>query len=289
MPEYEFVTTLPVLSARAPDGHKGDYGHVLVVAGSREMSGAAVLCAGGALRVGAGLVTVATPNPVQPIVAACEPCAMTLALPASPEGHLDASAEPALLEAAETRTVLAVGPGLGIGRGVRGPVTALLTQTEKPIVLDADGLNALGPKPVVLKRSAPLVITPHPGEFARLTGLEIRDIQSRREAVAAEFAAEFDVIVVLKGAGTIVTDGRRVYRNTTGNPGMATGGAGDVLTGVIASLIGQGIEPFAAAQLGVYIHGRAGDLARADVGELSLIATDLFTYLPRAIRSVARG
>jgi NAD(P)H-hydrate epimerase len=232
-----------------------------------------------------GLVTVAVPDIVQPIVAAAQPCALTLGLPSDPDGRLLASGAEALLAAANRCSVAAIGPGLGIGSGVQEVVTALVTQFSKPIVLDADGLNVLSSTPQVLRRDAPLVITPHPGEMARLIGAGAADIQASREAHAVGFAREFGVILVLKGHESLVTDGRRLYRNTTGNPGMATGGTGDVLTGLIAALIGQGLDGFAAAQLGVHLHGLAGDFARDEIGEVSLIATDLLAYLPRAFRA----
>jgi NAD(P)H-hydrate epimerase len=249
------------------------------------MGGAAVLCAGVAQRGGAGLVTVATPETVQPIVSTSQPCVLTLALPENAEGRISATAEPALMAAVSQATVLAVGPGLGRGLGVTETVTALLTLSSQPVVLDADGLNVLGAKPAALRRRAPVVVTPHPGEFARLLGVQTADVQGDRETKAVEFAQRFEVVLALKGHETLVTDGRRLYRNTTGNPGMATGGSGDVLTGLIAALIGQGLDAFAAAQLGVHLHGLAGDFARDELGEVSLIATDLLTYLPRAFRA----
>jgi NAD(P)H-hydrate epimerase len=208
-----------------------------------------------------------------------------LALPENAEGRISATAEPALMAAVSQATVLAVGPGLGRGLGVTETVTALLTLSSQPVVLDADGLNVLGAKPAALRRRAPVVVTPHPGEFARLLGVQTADVQGDRETKAVEFAQRFEVVLALKGHETLVTDGRRLYRNTTGNPGMATGGSGDVLTGLIAALIGQGLDAFAAAQLGVHLHGLAGDFARDELGEVSLIATDLLTYLPRAFRA----
>jgi NAD(P)H-hydrate epimerase len=182
--------------------------------------------------------------------------------------------------------VLACGPGLGQAPGVARALAPLLSRTDKPCVLDADGLNAFAGRTEVFRRRGPLVITPHPGEFARLLGTTAAAVQADREALAARFAASFGVVVVLKGHDTVVTDGRRVSRNPTGNPGMATGGTGDVLTGLLAALLGQGVEPFAAAQLAVYLHGLAGDLARDQLGEPSLVATDLLDYLPRAFRQV---
>lgn len=285
MADPEIVTALPRLPPRADDDHKGTYGHVLVVAGSVGMSGAAILSAGGALRGGAGLVTVATSEPVQPIIASAQPCALTLGLPANAEGRISAAAEQVLVPIVARYSVLAVGPGLGNGLGVTETVTALLTLTDRPMVVDADGLNCLAVNHHALRRNAPTVATPHPGEFARMIGSSVREVQSGREMKALKFADEMNLVLVLKGHQTLVTDGRRLYRNTTGNPGMATGGSGDVLTGLIAALIAQGLDTFAAAQLGVHLHGLAGDFARDDLGEVSLIASDLLTYLPRAFRA----
>jgi NAD(P)H-hydrate epimerase len=284
-PAVEVVTALPALAARAADSNKGNYGRVLVVAGSRGMSGAAVLSASAALRGGAGLVYLAVPKEIQPIVAAANPCYLTAPLSEDSEGRLDMAALTDLLALAEGKTVIAAGPGLGHGHGVAAVVEWLVTQAAVPLVLDADALNALQGRASLLKNGpGPRVLTPHPGEFARLIGGDIASVQADRQGQAQRFAAEHGVVLLLKGQGTIVTDGRRMYRNTTGNPGMATGGTGDVLTGLIAALLGQGLEPFAAAQLGAWWHGRAGDLARNELGELCLIASDLLHYLPRAWR-----
>jgi NAD(P)H-hydrate epimerase len=162
----------------------------------------------------------------------------------------------------------------------------LLARAAKPMVLDADGLNAIARAPESLRRRDPLVVTPHPGEFSRLVGIPVATIQADRESYAVRFAEQRGVILVLKGHQTLVTDGKRLYRNPTGNPGMATGGTGDVLTGLIAALIAQKVEPFAAAQLGVYLHGMAGDLARDAIGEICLTATDVIAMLPHAFQSV---
>jgi NAD(P)H-hydrate epimerase len=156
---------------------------------------------------------------------------------------------------------------------------------EKPLLIDADGLNVLGANPEILKqRTTPFVLTPHPGEFARLSGADMATVQANRQEAATAFAQRFGGVLVLKGSGTVVTDGRQVYINTTGNPGMATGGSGDVLSGLLGALLAHGLEAFAAAVLGVYLHGLAGDLARDDKGETSLTATDLLEYLPLAFR-----
>jgi NAD(P)H-hydrate epimerase len=254
------------------------------------MSGAAILCASGALRSGAGLVTLAVPEAILPIVAGANPCYMTAPLPQDQAGRLAVAALTHLVALIEARDVAALGPGLGQGEGLAQLISAVLDQTSQPLVLDADALNALGANPEVLRRhTGRLILTPHPGEFARLSGAPLAEIQVRREDHAVRFAAQYGVVLVLKGHQTVVTDGRQLYVNTTGNPGMATGGTGDVLTGVIAALVGQGLDRFAAAQLGVHLHGLAGDLARDDLGEVSLIATDLLDYLPRAFSSRPGG
>lgn len=277
------VTDVPHLPPRPLDANKGTFGRVLIAAGSRGMSGAAVLCASAALRGGAGLVRVAVPEGIWSIVAAANPCYTTAPLPQDDRGRLSAAALPELLELLRSNSVAALGPGLGQSAELADIIASILEKTATPLVLDADALNVLVDRLDVLhKHGGAIVLTPHPGEFARLLGSDIAAVQARRQELAAEFARRYGVVVVLKGHGTVVTDGRRVYVNTTGNPGMATGGTGDVLGGLIAALLGQKLEPFAAAQLGVYLHGRAGDLAREQVGEVSLIASDLLEYLPRA-------
>jgi NAD(P)H-hydrate epimerase len=280
--QQELVTRLPYLAPRSADSHKGDFGRVLVVAGSRGMSGAAVLCGSAALRGGAGLVHVAVPQEVLAIVAGGNPCYITVPLPGD-QGHLSEEAVRELLHSAQSHDVLAVGPGLGRSLGLSALVTTLLSEVSIPIVLDADGLNALESARVLSwSRKASLVLTPHPGEFARLTGSDVPTVQEHRQEVAFDFAREYGVVLVLKGHQTVVTDGQRLYLNTTGNPGMATAGSGDVLTGAVAALIGQGLSPFEAAQLGVYLHGSAGDLARDELGEMGLTAADVLHYLPYA-------
>jgi len=279
------VHEVPRLCPRAVAANKGDFGRALIVAGSWGMSGAAVLCASAALRGGAGLVRVAVPQSILPLVAVANPCFMTAGLPQDDKGRLSGAALGELREQLRWCTVGAMGPGLGHNPELGNVLQTLLAETTQPLVLDADALNALVPHLAVLaKRQGPLVLTPHPGEFARLAGLETSAVQARRQELAQRFAQTHRVILVLKGAGTVVTDGQRVYVNTTGNPGMATGGTGDVLGGLIAALLGQGMEAFAAAQLGVYLHGRAGDLARDRLGEASLIAADLLEYLPAAFK-----
>jgi ADP-dependent NAD(P)H-hydrate dehydratase len=283
MMSLERIANPVPLPPRPIDGHKGTFGHILVVAGSRGMSGAAVLCGTAALRGGTGTVTVAIPEEIQPIVAIGQTCATTTGLPQTESGTVAAHALPLVLHQAKQADAIAMGPGLGAGLAVADLVFRLLQASRLPIVLDADGLSVLKSYPQAVERAAPTILTPHPGEFARMLGVPTAEVQANREKLAVEFAGKSNVILVLKGAGTLVTDGRRLYVNRTGNPGMATGGSGDVLTGFIAALLGQRMEPFAAAQLGVHLHGLAGDLARDDVGEDGMIATDLLAHLPKAI------
>lgn len=287
-PDLEPVP-VPLLPPRPADGHKGTFGRVLVIAGARGMTGAAVLSGSAALRGGAGLVQLAVPAEVLPIVAVGNPCYTTAPFANDPRGRFAASAVDELVELAATwPDVVAVGPGLGLSDAVPALLAALNERADKPMVVDADGLNALARVPAAdwAARRQPLILTPHPGEFGRLTNQSGDVVRDRREELAVQYAAERQVILVLKGNRTIVTDGVRVYRNETGNPGMATGGTGDVLTGLVAALVGQRLDPFAAAVLGVWAHGRAGDLAAGQLGQAGLIASDLLTYLPAALREV---
>jgi ADP-dependent NAD(P)H-hydrate dehydratase len=280
----ERVDTLPTLPKRPADGHKGLYGSVLVVAGGRGMAGAAGLSGVAALRSGAGLVRVASSAEVQPTVASFEPSYMTYPLESDQEGLISAEpAKAALGTLLERSDVLAIGPGLGQSEGIRDLVRWVVDSVTVPTVIDADGINALaGQTDALGDLKRPVVITPHPGEFARLTGRTVAEIQADRERHAVALAQADNLVVVLKGANTIVTDGTRLYINSTGNPGMATGGSGDILTGVIAALIGQKLPAFEAAQLGVYVHGLAGDMARDQNGEVGMIAGDIVDVLADA-------
>ena len=288
---WERIESLPSLPPRAADGHKGRYGTVLVIAGGRGMAGAAALCGASALRSGAGLVRVAAPAEVQPTVASFEPSYMTYPLPDDDEGMIRLETSlPVLRRLIAPADVVALGPGLGQSDDVRGLVRWIVESTDKPLVIDADGLNALSGQMEILARlSRPVVLTPHPGEFARLADADTAAVQADRIEHAVRLAARSEaLVVVLKGAGTVVTDGCRVYVNTTGNPGMATGGAGDVLTGVIAALIGQKLPAFEAAQLGVYMHGLAGDIARDQNGVVGMIAGDIVDALPDAFHHASQ-
>jgi hydroxyethylthiazole kinase-like uncharacterized protein yjeF len=284
----DYVRTL--VQARGPDAHKGDFGRVLLVAGSLGMTGAAVLAARGALRAGAGRVTVATPASVQPVVAALGVEFMTVAL-------LDANGvcRPEAVDQVLTlgADVVAVGPGLGSGAPVSAFVRDLIERCDLPLVLDADALNACAGDAAVLagRDDRPIVITPHPGEMARLLGCSTDDVQANRLGLAVEFATAHHVHVVLKGYRTIIaTPDGQAFVNPTGSPGMATGGSGDVLTGMLAAWLAQLMDPGPACQLAVYLHGAAGELADADEGEVSMTAGDVVSHIGDALQELsARG
>lgn len=280
---------------RRRGAHKGDFGHVLVAAGSVGKTGAAVLSAGGALRAGAGLVTVATPEPCLPVVAAARPEAMTEPLPSTASGGLDEAALPRLLRLAGDRDAVVLGPGLGQDPSTRALVRAFVRECPVPLVVDADGLNALagagGEAPALdaLRRDVPIVLTPHPGEMARLAGGSASDVQRERPERAIALARESGAVVVLKGERTLVagSSGRAAVA-ATGNPGMATGGTGDVLAGVVGSLLARH-GALLSATAAVVVHGRAGDLAARERGEEGMTAGDVVEALPAAIESVRRS
>jgi NAD(P)H-hydrate epimerase len=280
----QIVSDIPKLKPRAVDGHKGDYGKVCIIAGSVGMSGAAALAGRAALRAGAGLVRVATPKSILPIVAAIEPSLTTIALPEDNSGRISTKTIHALLEAAGENDAVAFGPGIGTSGALRSILETLLEQEPLRLVVDADGLNNLaGIKNWPARLKAKLILTPHPGEMKRLwSGLLREELPTGRQEQAMQLAQRTNTIVVLKGAGTVVTDGEKVYINKMGNPGMATAGSGDVLTGIITALLGQGLGNFEAAVLGVYIHGLAGDIAAEKFGQVSLMTTDIIDSLPEA-------
>lgn len=279
---------LPRLASRAAESNKGSFGRALIIGGSRGMAGAAALAGMACLRGGAGLVRLAVANCCLDTVASFEPSFMTAPLPADADGRIAAEAQPALTELAKNATAIGCGPGLSRSADLDQLVAWLYTSLAQPAVFDADALNALASQHDVLRRSTcPRILTPHPGEFARLVGakeISAREVQERQ---AVELAAETRTVIVLKGHRTFITDGQQQAHNTTGNPGMATGGTGDVLTGVITALLCQGLSPFDAARLGAHVHGRAGDLAATELGEVSLIASDLIRFLPAALREVS--
>jgi ADP-dependent NAD(P)H-hydrate dehydratase / NAD(P)H-hydrate epimerase len=277
---------------RKPQGHKGTYGHALIVSGSVGKTGAAVLASWAALRVGAGLVTVATPEPALPVVASHTPEVMTEPLPATSAGTISArSFDGGRLDSiTRGKQALGIGPGLTTNGETQEFVRGIVGKRSAPIVLDADGLNAFDGRAAELKNpDGLLAVTPHPGEMARLLGCETQEVQANRVEVALEAAAEWNCCVVLKGHETVIASpSGEAFINSTGNPGMGTGGTGDVLSGMLAGLVaqyGHGLEYAGFARLiafGVYLHGLAGDVAYREQGEAPLMASDLIHALPRA-------
>ncbi len=278
---------------RPRSAHKGTFGHVLVVAGSTGKTGAAVLAALGALRSGAGLVTVATPEPCLPIVAASRPELMTEPLASGPEGAVARGGLERALELASARDAVVLGPGLGQAPHTRAFVREFVRRCPVPLIVDADGLNALGASGAegaaseLLRRAPATVLTPHPGEMARLVGGSARDVQARRLDAARALAAHSGAVVALKGQRTVIArpDGMAAV-NPTGNPGMATGGTGDVLAGITGALLARGCDAWTAATAATYLHGLAGDRASARMGEEALLASDLVDALPDALRAL---
>ena len=277
------ATMRELVTPRTADTHKGDYGRVLVVAGSRGKAGAAHLAAVGALKSGAGLVTVATPAAAQAVVAAMGPEYMTEALAETADG-IDPEEAERVIEMA--RDVIAIGPGLGQGAGTRRFVKALVDRATAPLVIDADGLNAFADDPDRLagREGREVIITPHPGEMGRLLGMSADEVQASRLEIARNFAVAHHVFVVLKGHRTLIaTPDEKIFINPTGNPGMATGGTGDVLTGMIAAWLAQLLDAEAACKLAVYLHGMAGDLAEADEGEVAMTSADVAGHIADAV------
>jgi NAD(P)H-hydrate epimerase len=276
------------LPGREAGGHKGLYGHVLAVGGSPGMTGAITLAATAALRAGAGLVTAAVPRGVQSILAMKTTEVMTCPLPETATGSLSREALEPVTERLAQCDVLAFGPGLSRDPATVELVKGLLPRLQVPAVIDADALNALASDTGILAgKHGPLVLTPHPGEMARLAATTAARIQEDRLEVARKYAREWQVVLLLKGARTVIAwpDGR-TFINPTGNPGMATAGSGDVLTGIIAGLLAQGLEPGVAAVVGAYLHGAAGDAAAATKGQHALLAGDLLEYLPGVLRDL---
>ncbi len=276
---------------RDRSANKGDFGRVLIVAGSVGMTGAACLAAQAALRAGAGLVYVGCPASLNDILEVKLTEAITIPLPETEERTLHPSARDRVLTLADSMDVLAIGPGLSRHPGTAQLVRDLVARCPKPFVLDADGLNAVAEDTSVLTGDhAPAVLTPHPGELARLLGASVSEVQAHRAELARKAAQIFRSVLVLKGAYSLsVEDNQRLMVNPTGNPGLATGGTGDVLTGIIASLIGQGLTPFIAAAAGAYVHGLAGDIVADRLGHVSLIAGDLLAALPESLLHVMTG
>ena len=286
------IKKLPELTPREKNTHKGSYGRVLVLAGSPGMTGAAYLCSKAALRSGSGIVTLGIPESLNPVMETKLTCVMTHPLPETKASTLSNKGRKEILKLCESHDVVALGPGLSQQPETKDLILWLIKTIALTMVIDADGLNALADNVKVLhKIKKNVVLTPHPGEMSRLKTIgSAKDVQKERLNAAAQFAQsiqeklgdEKKIVLVLKGDKTIVADYGKAYVNRTGNPGMATAGAGDVLTGIIVSLIGQGFDVFDASQLGVYIHGLAGNIAAKKKGEVSMIASDIIDCLPDA-------
>ena len=273
---------------RPPQAHKGNYGHLFVLAGSPGKTGAAAMICHGALRTGAGLVTLGIPASLNPILEAKLTEAMTEPLPDAGGGYLASDASGRIRQLLEGKTTVALGPGISTQAQVRELLLELIPEIPLPLVIDADGITALASRPDILKRcKGPVILTPHPGEMARLVGTTPHKVQEDRIGAARAFATTYGCIVVLKGNRTIIaTPDEKIYINPTGNPGMASGGMGDILTGMIGGLIAQGLSPLDAALWGVYLHGLAGDIAVQTLGEIPFIAGDILDYLPQAFIEV---
>lgn len=276
----------PGLPTRALHSHKGDYGKVLVVGGSRGLSGAIGLTGISALRTGSGLVSAFIPSLCLETVAGLEPCLMTLPATHNRLGEFGLGAASELKPRLPGHDAIAVGPGMGRGAGSLKLVRLLAGCSEVPRVFDADALNLIAADSV-WRIQGPAILTPHPGEFQRLSGVPAHD-RAAQIVAASALANRHGIVVVLKGAATVITNGRDQRVNQTGNAGMATAGSGDCLTGVITSLLGQGLGTFDAAVLGAHVHGLAGDFAANTLGQAGMLATDLIHHLPAAVRRCER-
>jgi NAD(P)H-hydrate epimerase len=275
---------------RNKNAHKGSFGHILLLAGSARFSGAAVLCAKAAMRAGAGLVTIGIPKSLNTAIIKVKPAeVMTLPLRETKELTLSLKAFKKISDFAKKADVLVIGPGLSQNKSTQRLIRKVIMAVDKPMVIDADGLNALIGNLNILRGTRYTVrgtiLTPHPGEMARLLGVNVANIQNKRKEITQKFARDYGLTLVLKGNHTIVADCKKhLFKNTTGNPGMASAGSGDVLSGIIAAFLGQGLAPFAAAKYGVFLHGLAGDLAAKEKTQISLIASDIIEKIPEAIK-----
>ncbi|MBN2307428.1 MAG: NAD(P)H-hydrate dehydratase [Candidatus Hydrogenedentes bacterium] len=280
-----------LLPARPPESHKGTFGHVLILAGSRGFTGAARLAATAAGRSGAGLVTVGVPESLGDVVGAALLEAMSLPLPETEAESFSAAAVAPALASAAARQAVVLGPGISQHPETRQFVLDFVRQCPTPLLIDADGLNALSAAPEVLNEAAArVVVTPHPGEMARLCGQSVGEVQRARERTAAQFAERHGYVVVLKGQRSVIAAEDGICRvNPTGNAGLATGGTGDVLSGLIGGLMAQGMDAFNAAVLGVYVHGKAGDLAAERMTQRGMLAGDVLDAIPQAWRELEQG
>jgi NAD(P)H-hydrate epimerase len=275
---------------RKTDSHKGDFGHIFILAGSAQFSGAAVLCSEAAIRSGAGMVTLGIPASLNnPIIKIKPKEVMTFPLPETKDKTLSPAAFKKIKNFTKNTDVLVIGPGLSQNKSTQSLVRKTISQINKPLVIDADGLNALAGYLETLytirHKLYAKVLTPHPGEMSRILGISITKIQRNRKEIAKKFACDYNLAVVLKGNKTVVADyNGNLYVNQTGNPGMATAGSGDVLTGIIAAFLGQGLNGFEAAKYATFLHGLAGDLAAKEKTQMGMIASDIIAKIPQAIK-----
>ncbi len=275
------------LPKRPDDANKGSMGTLLNISGSYSMAGACILSALSALKSGVGLLKVALPQSIYPIVASSVYEAVFVPVKDSDNGTVDNNSLDYLLDNAKKSSAVLLGCGLRLCDETIEFVKDFVTACTTPMLIDADGINALSLNIDVLKKeSADIVLTPHPKEMSRLTGLSVEYIQENRVKVAEDFAEKHSVIVVLKGKDTVVTDGENTFINPTGNSGMAKGGSGDVLSGIISSLMAQGVGTFDSACIGVYIHGLSGDLAANQLSKISMLPRDIVDYLPKAFKTI---
>lgn len=276
------------IKPRHHNSHKGSYGRVFVVAGSKGMAGAGLLSSNAALRSGAGIVELAVPMCLLNTVSGKVPELITKELSEDINGCICSKSSESIIKSAMNASVLLMGPGLGLSEGVGDAVFDAIRAYENPIIIDADGLNNLSRDPSILQeRAGETIITPHPGEMARLIGISTKEVQQDRIGLAERFASRYKVIVVLKGFRTIIaTPWGETWINPTGNPGMATAGSGDVLAGIIAGLIAQGLKAFEAAICGTFIHGASGDRAAENLGQWGMTATDIIRFIPHTIKDI---
>lgn len=278
--ELDHAAVLSMLPDRDPWSHKGDFGRILLLCGSRGYTGAAALAAMGALRSGAGLVYLGVPESIYAIEAVKLTEPIVFPLP-DDHGMYSLSAVETVLNRLNIMDAVLIGPGMGQSAGTLAVTKAVLESVPGPVVLDADGINVISAhKDLLRERTGPVILTPHDGEFARLAGWPGAD----REAAAVSLARDLGAVVLLKGHETVITDGETVYVNHTGNPGMAVGGSGDVLSGIIVSLCGQGLSPLEAAACGAWLHGAAGDRCAREIGQYGMLPTDMLHVLPRLMK-----
>lgn len=277
---------LPPLPERTPECHKGECGRVLVIAGSAGMTGAGAMASISSLRAGAGVVLWAIPRSLNSVAEAISLEVMSLPIPDTPAGAPSMEAREILVEAARETDCVVIGPGLPVAGDTGELMRLLIPEIYPPLIIDGGAFAAIATDFMIIrKRQSPTIITPHPGEMSRITGKTIPEVQEKRADFASKYAKVSGAIVALKGHNTVVANGTEVYVNETGNPGMSTAGSGDVLSGVIAGLVAQGMAPFDAAKLGVFLHGLAGDIAMQDIGMHGVIASDIMERIPSAYKS----